>query len=122
MFSTFEIIKDLCRQRKISIAKVESDLGYSRNTLYKMKTQTPSAERIKELADYFQVSADYLLSREVDTQPTYAQFFRVDVSDLTDSEKEEFEQEMQAMSDFIAERIRIRKAQKKIKSPHFLFF
>ena len=39
-------------------------------------------------------------------------FFRVDVSDLTDSEKEEFEQEMQAMSDFIAERIRIRKAQK----------
>lgn len=112
MFSTFEIIKDLCRQRKVSIAKVESDLGYSRNTLYKMKTQTPSAERIKELADYFQVSADYLLSREVDTHPTYAQFFRVDVSDLTDSEKEEFEQEMQAMSDFIAERIRIRKAQK----------
>ncbi len=30
---------------------------------YKLKTQKPNAERIAEIADYFNVSTDYLLGR-----------------------------------------------------------
>lgn len=63
MFPTYEKIKELADKRGISLTKLEEDLGYSRNTLYKLKSQRPNAERISEIADYFQVSTDYLLGR-----------------------------------------------------------
>ncbi|MBM9833807.1 helix-turn-helix transcriptional regulator, partial [Enterococcus faecalis] len=56
MFSTFEIVKELCKKHGISLNALEEKLGYSRNALYKLKTQKPSAERLQEIADYFNVS------------------------------------------------------------------
>lgn len=63
MFSVFEKIKELAKKQGKSLGDVEEALGYGRNTLYKIKNSTPNAERIKEIADYFQVSTDYLLGR-----------------------------------------------------------
>lgn len=63
MFPTFEKIKELAKNRKMTLTQLEESLGYSRNTLYKLKTQKPNAERIAEIADYFNVSTDYLLGR-----------------------------------------------------------
>ena len=63
MFPTFDRIKELCQKRGISLSKLEEALGYSRNTIYSMKTKKPNAERISEIADYFHVSTDYLLDR-----------------------------------------------------------
>ena len=62
MFETFEKIKELAKKRGKSLGQVE-DLGYGRNTLYKIKNSTPNAERIAEIANYFNVSTDYLLGR-----------------------------------------------------------
>lgn len=63
MFETFEKIKELAKKRGKALGKVEEDLGYGRNTLYKIKNSTPNAERIAEIANYFNVSTDYLLGR-----------------------------------------------------------
>ncbi|HEL1973301.1 TPA: helix-turn-helix transcriptional regulator [Streptococcus suis] len=63
MFPTFEKIKELADSHGISINKLEERLGYSRNTIYNLKTKKPNAERIAEIADYFNVSTDYLLGR-----------------------------------------------------------
>ncbi|MBO3755727.1 helix-turn-helix transcriptional regulator [Streptococcus suis] len=63
MFPTFEKIKELADKQGISINKLEERLGYSRNTIYNLKTKKPNAERIAEIADYFNVSTDYLLGR-----------------------------------------------------------
>lgn len=63
MFSTFEKIKELAKKQGKSLGQVEEDLGYGRNTLYKIKNSTPNAERISEIASYFNVSTDYLLGR-----------------------------------------------------------
>jgi putative repressor-phage-associated len=70
MFPTYEKIKELADNHGISLTKLEEDLGYSRNTLYKLKSQKPNAERISEIADYFNVSTDYLLGRT--DKPTIA--------------------------------------------------
>jgi len=59
----FEKIKELCQKRGISINSLEETLGYSRNTIYSMKSKKPNAERLQEIADYFNVSTDYLLGR-----------------------------------------------------------
>ncbi|MCW1075761.1 helix-turn-helix domain-containing protein [Streptococcus anginosus] len=63
MFETFEKIKELAKKRGKALGQVEEDLGYGRNTLYKIKNSTPNAERIAEIANYFNVSTDYLLGR-----------------------------------------------------------
>jgi transcriptional regulator with XRE-family HTH domain len=61
--TVFERVKKLCDGRKISINDLEKSLGYSKNTLYRLKTQQPGADKIQLIADYFNVSTDYLLGR-----------------------------------------------------------
>ena len=63
MFQTFNRIKELAKKQGLSINSLEEKLGYSRNTIYNLKNSKPSTERISEIADYFNVSTDYLLGR-----------------------------------------------------------
>lgn len=63
MLPTLEIIKKLAKQKGISLNELENQLGYSKNSLYSLRTQNASTERLHELANYFNVSIDYLLGR-----------------------------------------------------------
>nr|DAO15566.1 MAG TPA: repressor protein [Caudoviricetes sp.] len=111
MFSLFEKIKELCQKRGISINSLEETLGYSRNTIYSMKSKKPNAERLQEIADYFNVSTDYLLGRTdnpsvasdasiIDTDPIEEQtlvMFRKETEDMSDDEKERFNKALSRM-------------------------
>lgn len=59
----FERLKFLAKKQGKSINDVERDLNYSKNTLYRLKTTNPSSEKLREIADYFHISTDYLLGR-----------------------------------------------------------
>ena len=61
MLYTFEKIKELSKKRGLSLNQLEEKLGYSRNTLYSLKRQNVSTKRLQEIADYLEVSVDYLL-------------------------------------------------------------
>ena len=63
MFVAFDKIKELADKQGISINTLEEKLGYGTNTLYRLKRSNPSSKVLKEIADYFNVSADYLLGR-----------------------------------------------------------
>nr|DAM77094.1 MAG TPA: repressor protein [Caudoviricetes sp.] len=63
MFYTFEIVKDLCEKQGISLNTLEEKLELGKNSLYGLKRNQPSAERLQQIADYFNVSTDYLLGR-----------------------------------------------------------
>ena len=58
----YERLKSLALEKNLSLNQVEKNLKLSRNTLanYK-KRQTPSTERAILLANFFNVSTDYLL-------------------------------------------------------------
>lgn len=101
MFPTYEKIKELADKQGIPLSKVEEDLKYSRNTLYKLKSQKPNAERVAEIADYFHVSTDYLLGRtdnpaiagggtttktEIDLKKDAAESFFYDGHELNDED------------------------------------
>lgn len=57
-------IKELATQRKISVAELERTLGFGNGSISKWNKQSPSTEKLKKVADYFDVSTDYLLDRE----------------------------------------------------------
>ncbi|PEJ20455.1 transcriptional regulator [Bacillus toyonensis] len=59
----FEKVKELASSQGLSMAELERRLDFSPNTLYKLKTQKPSIDRIEAIAQYFNVSTDYLLGR-----------------------------------------------------------
>lgn len=60
----FEIVKGLCRINGLSLSQVEQRLGFSNGQLGKWKKRVPKIDRASEVADYFNVSLDYLFGRE----------------------------------------------------------
>ena len=65
--NTYEIIKELAKEKKISIRQLELNFGYSNGYLASWKRQNPNPVELSRLADYFNVSVDYLLGREEKT-------------------------------------------------------
>ena len=64
MFKTFEKIKGLAKNQGISLNTLEERVGLGKNYIYSLKNKkSPSAEHIAKIADYFDVSTDYLLGR-----------------------------------------------------------
>lgn len=56
-----ERIKELSKERGKNIKEVAIDVGFSENALYKWNKQSPSSKDIQKVAEYFDVSTDYLL-------------------------------------------------------------
>ncbi len=88
MFSTFERIKKLAKSRGITLGSLEEKLGLSRNSIYTIKNKKPSAERLQLIADYFNVSTDYLLGRT--NNPKIASEEEINEIDLKEAAKESF--------------------------------
>lgn len=69
--TTFERIKELSKKRNLSIQTVAEELGFSKNLFYKWKTTDPKAKDLQKVADYFNVSTDYLLGRDEPTKQNH---------------------------------------------------
>ena len=61
--TTFERIKNISKQRGISIKELSKRVGVGESTIYKWKNQEPKSEYLKKVADYLDVSTDYLLGK-----------------------------------------------------------
>lgn len=61
--TTFEIIKQLANKRNQSLQQVAEKLGFSKNLIYRWKISEPKAKDLAKIADYFDVTTDYLLGR-----------------------------------------------------------
>lgn len=65
--SMFDRIKYLSKKRDKNLKSIAIELGYGENYFYSIKSgKSPSAEKLQEIADYFNVSTDYLLGRSED--------------------------------------------------------
>lgn len=60
-------IKSLCKTKGVSLSKMEKDIGISRGAAYKWKTSSPSKDILEKLSDYFGVSIDDILGRDIET-------------------------------------------------------
>lgn len=49
----YDRIKELCKERGITITGLEKELGFARGSLSKIDKNKPAMERVKKLADYF---------------------------------------------------------------------
>ncbi len=54
----------LCKERGISVAKLERETGLGNATIRGWATSSPTVETLKTVADYFGVTVDSLLSEK----------------------------------------------------------
>lgn len=57
-----ENIKTLCAANKISIAKLEKELGLGNATIRGWGNSSPNVDNLKKVADYFGLTLDALLA------------------------------------------------------------
>ncbi len=60
--NSVERVKQLCKQRKIPISKLERDLGYANGYIGQLRKGIFPADRLSDIADYLSVTTDYLLT------------------------------------------------------------
>ena len=61
--NTYEIIKELVKQRLMTVAQLERTLDLSNGSISKWAKSKPNSEPLEKVADYLNVSTDYLLGR-----------------------------------------------------------
>ena len=99
--TVFERIKTLAKRRSITLKQVTSDLGFSENYFYSLKAgKKPAADKLVAIADYFNVSVDYLLGRE-DTAEVNDDHLKVVAAHIDDDATEEEINEILNFTDFV---------------------
>lgn len=84
-----ERIKQLAIEKGISLAQLEKKLGFGNGSINKWTKSTPSGDKLLSVADYFNVSTDYLLGRSNSRQPIQ--------SELTDKEEKDVAKTMRKL-------------------------
>lgn len=62
--NSVERVKNICRERRIPISRLEKDLGFANGYVGQLKKGTFPDERLDKIADYLNVSTDFLLGKE----------------------------------------------------------
>ncbi|WP_176745364.1 helix-turn-helix domain-containing protein, partial [Enterococcus faecalis] len=87
----FERISYLAKKQGLSVFDLAEKLNLSRNSIYSWKKSSPKAETLEKVAEYFDVTTDYLLGRTENPnsdsleEDEITTFFRVNTEDLTES-------------------------------------
>lgn len=64
--TSVELVKNICKSRKIPLSRLEKDLGYSNGYIAQLRKGVFPSDRLAEIADYLGVSIDSLLCTETD--------------------------------------------------------
>ncbi len=64
--SSVDIVKNICKTKKIPISRLEKDLGYSNGYIAQLRKGVFPSDRLSEIAAYLDVSIDLLLGSESD--------------------------------------------------------
>ena len=62
--NSVERVKNICKERKIPISKIEKELGFSNGYISQLRKGVFPDDRLKKIADYFNVTIDYLMTGE----------------------------------------------------------
>lgn len=60
----YEQIRDIAKSKGYSINRLEKELGFPRSSINKFNTSKPSFEKIQQIADFLNVTTEYLTTGE----------------------------------------------------------
>lgn len=60
--NSVDLVKSICKERRIPISKLERDLGYANGYIGQLRKGTFPANRLSEIAQYLSVPVEYLMN------------------------------------------------------------
>ena len=79
--NSVERVRQLCKERKIPVYRLEKDLGYANGYINQLRKGVFPADRLLEIANYFSVSVDFLMTGvETEKAPALTEKDRRDVA------------------------------------------
>ena len=97
-------VKEIAGQKNITLAELERVTGLSNGAISKWGKSLPNTALIAKVADYLNVSVDYLLDREDPLR-----HYRVDIDGLNNEEIEIIRTQLRFAEELAREQIRQRK-------------
>ncbi|WP_368243249.1 MULTISPECIES: helix-turn-helix domain-containing protein [Enterococcus] len=83
--SIVDRVKVLAAEKQITLAELERKLNFANSSIRRWGERTPGADKIQKVADFFDVSTDYLLGR-TEKRRYY---------DLTEKDKRDIQKELE---------------------------
>lgn len=80
--NSVDIIKKVCKERKIPISRLERDLGYGNGYIGQLRKGTIPSDRAIEIADYLNIDLQYLMSGEESLRTNEKTLTRKDERDI----------------------------------------
>ncbi len=77
--NSVERVKAICKERKIAISKLEKDLGFSNGYIGQLKKGVFPEDRLRKIADYLNLSAEFLATGEETKEPEKEKVLNEDV-------------------------------------------
>ena len=95
-------IRNLANQKNMSFAELERTLNFSNGQIARWNRAVPGVDKVQKVADFFNVSVDFLLDRtpqtnEDEIEENMITLFRKQSKDLSDEEKEKFQKSLEEL-------------------------
>ena len=81
-------IQKLCTENKTTISKVERECGLANATIRRWENVSPNVDNLIKVANYFNVSIDYLLDRGIYSLSASAQQYAQEFDELSEDKKQ----------------------------------
>ena len=66
-----DTVKDLCKNKGVSVRALEIELGFANGYISKLDKSAPSSDKIQKIAEFFDVSMDYLMNGQQSNEQGY---------------------------------------------------
>ncbi len=83
----FHKVKELCDQNGITITKLEKNLEFGNGAIHKWDISQPSVEKVKKVADYFNVGIDHMVNDNLSIPSKESIELALDYDSLTPKQK-----------------------------------
>lgn len=78
----YENIRDIAKSKGYSVNKLEQELGFARSSINKFNKNTPSADKIQKIADFLNVTTDYIMNKDQNQQISRDPLTQKDYNDI----------------------------------------
>lgn len=80
--NSVERVKQICKERKIPISKLEKDLGFSNGYIAQLRKGIFPADRLAKISEYLNMSVDYLMTGQENSEKKESPFTARDERDI----------------------------------------
>lgn len=66
-----ERVQELCKRKGVTSQQAEIDLGFAKGSISKLNANLPTSKKLQKMAEYFNITVDYLMNGETDSKQGY---------------------------------------------------